>query len=296
MLIALLMEARELRRSWSGLEVALIDTRAGVVRTLPSRDHRLVCHVGRPARATCRTDNRTHHRLQSRGDLDLIPAGIPGIWEDGESSTVLLIGISPELLAAAAARAGLLTEAGPGPGPGPGQDQEPIELSPQLQLRNPRLEHLAWAFEAELHAEDAGDPLYGESLGMAIAAHLVRRYRASASCARELEGGLSPRQLKRVVEHIEAHVDRRLALAELAAVAGVSASHFKALFKRSTGLPVHQYVVRRRVERARLLLQEKAATIADVAAQTGFANQSHLARWMRRVAGVTPTDVLRADR
>ena len=273
-----------LHRSWSGLEVALIATRAGVTRTLPSRDHRLVCHVGRPARATCRTDNRTHHRLQSPGDLDLIPAGIPGSWEDGEASTVLLLGISPELLAAAAVRAGLPAEAGP------------IELVPQLQLRDPRLEHLAWAFEAELRSEDAGDPLYGESLGMAIAAHLVRRYRASAGCAREPEGGLSPRQLKRVVEHIEAHVDGRLALAELAAVAGVSASHFKALFKRSTGLPVHQYVVRRRVERARLLLQEKAATIADVAAQTGFANQSHLARWMRRVAGVTPTDVLRADR
>jgi AraC family transcriptional regulator len=130
---------------------------------------------------------------------------------------------------------------------------------------------------------------------MAIAAHLVRRYRTRADAAREPEGGLSPRQLKRVVEHIEAHVDRRLALAELAAVAGVSGSHFKALFKRSIGLPVHQYVIRRRVERARLLLQERTATIADVAAQTGFANQSHLARWMRRVAGVTPTDVLRAD-
>jgi len=261
--------------------VALIATRAGVTRTLPSRDHRLVFHVGRPVRATCRTDNRTHHRLQSRGDLDLIPAGIPGIWEHDEDSTVLLIDVSPELLAAAAARAGL---------------PEPIELEPQLQLRDPQLEHLAWAFEAELQSGSLGDPLYGDSLGMAIAAHLVRRYRLSATAAREPDGGLSPRQLKRVVEHIEAHVDRRLALAELAQVAGVSASHFKALFKRSTGLPVHQFVVRRRVERARLLLQERTTTIADVAAQTGFANQSHLARWMRRVAGVTPTDVLRADR
>ncbi len=272
----------ELRRTWSGLEVALIATRPGVMRTLPSRDHRLVCHVGHPLRTTCRTDNRTHHRLQSRGDLDLIPAGIPGAWEDDEASTVLLIGVSPELLAAAVARAGL--------------PEEPIELVPQLQLRDPKLEHLAWAFEAELRSGDPGDPLYGDSLGMAIAAHLVRRYRTTAGAAREPEGGLSPRQLKRVVEHIEAHVDRRLVLAELAQVAGVSGSHFKALFKRSTGLPVHQYVVRRRVERARLLLQDRAATVADVAAQTGFANQSHLARWMRRVAGVTPTDVLRADR
>jgi len=131
---------------------------------------------------------------------------------------------------------------------------------------------------------------------MAIAAHLVQRYRTCAPAPRAPDGGLSPRQLRRVVEHIEAHVDRRLALAELAAVAGASPSHFKALFKRSTGLPVHQYVIRRRVERARLLLQETTTSIADVAAQTGFANQSHLARWMRRVAGVTPTGVQRAGR
>jgi AraC family transcriptional regulator len=182
-----------------------------------------------------------------------------------EARAVLLIGIAPELLAAATARAGL---------------EVPLTLAPQLQLRDPRLEHLAWAFEAELRAEPSGDPLYGESLGLAIAAHLVRRYRvgataeAAADARREPAAGLSPRQLRRVIEHIEAHVDGRLALAELAAVAGVSASHFKALFKRSTGLPVHQYVIRRRVERARLLLQERATTIADVAAQTGFANQS----------------------
>ena len=151
---------------------------------------------------------------------------------------------------------------------------------------------------------------------MAIAAHLLRQYRVvtgselgaggghgaheadATHAARPAtpENGLSPRALKRVTEHIEAHVNQRLALAELAKVAGVSASHFKALFKRSTGLPVHQYVIRRRVERARLLLLEQPITIADVAAQTGFANQSHLARWMRRVAGVTPTDVLRRDR
>jgi AraC family transcriptional regulator len=248
---------------------------------LPSGDHRLVCHAGRPVRATCRYDNRTHHRLLSRGDIDVVPAGIPGLWQDDQASTMLLISMAPWLLAEAAAREGL----------GP----DPIELSPQFQLRDPQLEHLAWALEGELRAGAPGGALYGESLGMAIAAHLVRSYGARAS-APPTPGGLSPRQLRRVTAHIEEHVDGRLRLAELAAVAGVSASHFKALFKRSTGLPVHQYVVRRRVERARALLLERPTSIADVAVQTGFANQSHLARWMRRVAGVTPTDVLRAAR
>lgn len=203
---------------------------------------------------------------------------MPSEWADDRASTILLISVAPALLAAAAARTGLAGE--------------PLDLALHFPLRDPKLEHLAWAFEAELRSEPPGesiDPLYGDSLAMAMAAHLLRQYRASATRGAATDGGLLPRQLKRVTEHIEAHVDRRLALAELAAVAGVSASHFKSLFKRSTGLPVHQYVIRRRVERARLLLLEPSASIADVAAQTGFANQSHLARWMRRVAGVTPT-------
>ena len=62
---------------------------------------------------------------------------------------------------------------------------------------------------------------------------------------------------------------------ELAAIAGVSPSHFKTLFKQSVGMPVHQYVIRRRVEYA-------------VELQAGFANQSHLARCMRATLGVTP--------
>jgi AraC family transcriptional regulator len=160
-------------------------------------------------------------------------------------------------------------------------------------LRDGRLEHIAWALEAELTAEVPGDALYGESLGMALAVHLVRRYRTSSGALFEPTHGLSRPQLARVVEYIEANLGGRLLLAELAAVAGVSASHFKTQFKRSTGVPVHQYVVRRRVERARLLLARDGHDISDVAVRTGFADASHLARWMRRVLGVTPALVRR---
>jgi len=71
-------------------------------------------------------------------------------------------------------------------------------------------------------------------------------------------------------------------------VAGVSPSHFKTLFKRSVGMPVHQYVIRTRVDYATELLQRGEGPLADIALQAGFANQSHLARCMRRIAGVTP--------
>ena len=267
------------RRSWNGLEVALFDTPAGATHARASRSHRLAVHVGRPVRAVCKCDGRTHRRLQSRGDIDLVPAGLPGVWEDDRATRILRVSVSPALLGAAAAGLGL--------------DADRVALGPRFQLRDPRLEHLAWALEAELAEGAAGDALYVESLAMALAAHLVRRYRTDPRAVAEPAHGLSRPQLGRVTEYVEAHLDGRLTLAELAGVAGLGASHFKTLFKRSTGLPVHQFVVQRRVERARLLLLEGASTLPDVAARAGFADQSHLARWMRRVLGVTPTALLK---
>ena len=73
-------------------------------------------------------------------------------------------------------------------------------------------------------------------------------------------------------------------------------SHFKALFRQSLGLPVHQYVVRRRVDRARALLLEGQLPLCQIALESGFAHQSHMARWMRRLLAVTPTDVVRSRR
>jgi AraC family transcriptional regulator len=91
-------------------------------------------------------------------------------------------------------------------------------------------------------------------------------------------------------------LDQNLPLARLAGVADVSATHLKTLFRRSMGLPVHEYVVQRRVERAKALLVRGALPASQVALEAGFAHQSHMARWMRRVLGVTPTAVVRRSR
>ena len=72
-------------------------------------------------------------------------------------------------------------------------------------------------------------------------------------------------------------------------------SHFKPLFKASTRLAPHQFVIRRRVERARALLLDGSLPMAQVALDAGFAHQSHMARAMRRVLGITP-GALRRER
>lgn len=106
--------------------------------------------------------------------------------------------------------------------------------------------------------------------------------------------GLPPRRLLRVLERI--HDCRRgaPALAELATLAQMSPSHFKVLFKRSVGLPVHQYVIRARVAYALRLLVASDAPLSSVALEAGFANQSHMALWMRRTTGLTPRALRRA--
>jgi AraC family transcriptional regulator len=100
--------------------------------------------------------------------------------------------------------------------------------------------------------------------------------------------GLDGRRLKQILSFIEDQLAENLSLAQIADAAGLSASRLKVLFRASTGLPVHQYVIQRRVERAKDLLRKDHLSVADVAAATGFAHQSHLARHMRRTMGLAP--------
>jgi AraC family transcriptional regulator len=94
-----------------------------------------------------------------------------------------------------------------------------------------------------------------------------------------------------VIEYIEAHLDQRLTLTELAALADLSVPHFKVLFRATLGVPVHRYVVQRRVERAKTLLLRGRLNASQIALETGFAHQSHMAHWMGRLLGVTPREL-----
>jgi AraC family transcriptional regulator len=99
---------------------------------------------------------------------------------------------------------------------------------------------------------------------------------------------LSDRRLRQVFAYIEDNLAENISLGDLAAVVGLSVSHFNVLFREAVGLSPHQYLIRRRVERAKNLLGEGKLTISQIATETGFTHQSHLARHMHRVLGVTP--------
>ncbi len=99
--------------------------------------------------------------------------------------------------------------------------------------------------------------------------------------------------MNRVITHIEENIGEGLTLSSLAAVACVSRFHFARMFRRSTGYSPRAYVVRRRVERARLQLAQGYQQLSDLAAELGFCDQSHFTRIFRRMTGFTPREYAR---
>jgi AraC family transcriptional regulator len=255
-----------------GVRVDLRTQPLGVVELAALPDHLLKIHTGGPVHGICGLGRRFLYR---RGDLDIVPAGSAAVWEGEEASTSLYLRLPPALLRKAAQESGL----------GP----ERAGLEPWYQFRNTQIEHVAWALETECRAGFPNGGLYIDSLGMALALQLL----GGPHTPRAILRGLSGRQLQRVTDYIEANLGEDLSLVRLAELAGFSVSHFKMLFKRSTGLPVHEYVIQRRVEHAHALLARGKLPASQVAQEAGFAHQSHMARCMRRVLGVTPTAVVR---
>ncbi|WP_304170955.1 helix-turn-helix domain-containing protein [Phenylobacterium aquaticum] len=259
-------------RAWDGFEVALNRTDAGKHTPTISPLVRMALHVGPAVRADCCVDDVSRSGWQSPGDYDLVPPGVQGQWEDATEALVMSFRFSPELMARAAE----------------GLDARPGALTPQMRARDPQVELIGQALRAELEAAHAAPRLYGESLGLALAARLAAR---AAHRPPPRLSALTPRQLRAVTERIEAHLDEDLSLTELAATAGVSVSHFTVMFRRAVGQSAHRYLMERRVLRAQALLARGGRTIAQAAGETGFAHQSHLARCMRRMLGVTPAQL-----
>lgn len=138
-------------------------------------------------------------------------------------------------------------------------------------------------------APKSGRRLATESLANVLAVHLIRQALAPRRLAAGPDGVLPRGRLGAVVEYIEEHLDASPTLEQMAAVAHLSPYHFARQFKAATGLPPHEYVITRRVERGKQLLQGGAdISLAEVAAQAGFSDQSQFSRHFKRLLGITP--------
>jgi AraC family transcriptional regulator len=213
-----------------------------------------------------------------------LPAGSPARVRSSGCKDELHLFLEPGLVSRVAAEA---------------FDLDPARLTvPPLDgLELPHLRSTMAEVGAELASSGPGGPLAAESLANVLAVHLLRHLSAPRRLEHGRDGALPRGRLRVVVEYIEEHLDGCPTLAEMAAVVGLNPYHFARQFKAATGLPPHQYVIARRVERARQLLHAGTGlSLAEVAAQAGFSDQSRFSHHFKGVVGVTPGQFRRSAR
>ena len=164
-----------------------------------------------------------------------------------------------------------------------------VELIAQWGVQDPQIEYILRALEADLEARLPGGRLFGESLLCALAVRLQRSYAVTPPRSAKPGNGLPRARLNRVIEYIEANLDQEITLTALAQTAGMSTHYFCEMFKQSVHISPHQYVLRRKIERARKLLSDPGVTVLEAAVRSGFSDQSHFTKIFRRIVGVTPS-------
>jgi AraC family transcriptional regulator len=261
---------------WKGLQAVRLENpgdESGAVITRST--HVLGLIVRPPEKMELRYEGVKRDMPPPAGSISVVPAGssVQSSWQGRRDW--LFIYLEPSLVTRVAAE---LFE----------MDPSRTVVPPLDGLNVPELRSAMLAVDTELRAGGVGGPLMAESLANVLAVHLIRH----TTGARRLptsDGVLPRRKLRTVIEYIMENLEGSPTLERMAAVVHLIPYHFARQFKASTGLPPHQYVITRRVERAQHLLRADGGLgLAEVALRVGFSDQSRFSLHFKRIVGLTP--------
>ncbi|MBW4465194.1 MAG: helix-turn-helix transcriptional regulator, partial [Pegethrix bostrychoides GSE-TBD4-15B] len=158
-------------------------------------------------------------------------------------------------------------------------DPARIEILPHFPQPDPFIYQTGLLLKSAIETQSRLNQLYGESLALALAAHLLQHYAGEKTSQKLLQPLVQPAsKLSEAIEYIRSHCDQNLSLSELANQAQMSLHYFARSFKQTVGISPHQYLIRCRIERAKALLRQNELSIGEIAQCTGFTDQSHLSR------------------
>lgn len=167
---------------------------------------------------------------------------------------------------------------------------------PMLYFQDPRLRSTLAKIQSALQAPGDADAIYIETLVL-LAALEIHKLQANATDGRVLDSGrLSPSQERQVRDYIMQNLERNISLGELAGLVHLSRFHFTRAFKKTVGLPPHQYLIHCRVERAKTMLSQGDVPIQVLAKSLGFSSSSQFSELFRKATGRTPSQFRRAHR
>jgi AraC family transcriptional regulator len=266
---------------WAGLSFGWFDARDGArSRAVHVEQPMLALLESGRAQATFSAGGRSQELDLSAGAMGLFTPEQPShdSWWRCRDARRIIVDIDLARIAPQAADAGLFWR----------------HLKPGLEIHDPELAALLRAMADEVAAGCPLGTLYAESLSLGLVLRLWQQH-TQGSPERE-RGRLGAAPLARVEALIEAGLGSPITLAAMAGAAGFSKAQFVRLFRNTLGCSPHAYVLARRVERARVLVERTALPLAQVAADVGFSGQSHLNLAFGRRLGTTPGRLRREAR
>ena len=262
---------------WHSLHAAFFEEAPFRAKEKPVGHPHLIYLVNRPTQMSRRIEGGPRNKqLMNPRSLCLTPARVTAHWQHSGHPEILQIYLHNSLYESAVSELF-------------GCDGSKEEIAPRFAIFDPLLEQLVMAIAAALRDRISNDSLYIDTIAQMMAVHLARNHSSRTRLRRAgLIPTLSGRKMRRAIEYIEDRLDSDLSIEKMAAEAEISPVYFARAFKAAIGQSPHQYVLMRRVERAKELLRDTGIPVADVALSVGFSSQSHLSHWFVRFVGISP--------
>lgn len=262
---------------WRSLHAAILQEAPFQATEAPVGHPSLIYHLTRPTEVSRKIEGQAPERaLIGPRRICLTPGNATATWAHSGQPEILQVYLRRSLYESAVAE---LYNC----------DMAAAELVPRFAMTDPLLEQLAITITAALRDGRAEDGLYIDTVAQMVAVHLARMHSVQSRPARTagvktVPGG----KIRRLLEYIEENLDSDLSLAAMGAEVDISPLYLAHAFKSAVGQAPHQYVLGRRIERAKELLRNTDLPVVDVALSAGFSSQSHLSHWFVRQVGVSP--------
>jgi AraC family transcriptional regulator len=262
---------------WRSLYAAILEEAPFHATETAIHNPSFIYHLTRPTEVTRKIAGAAQERaLIGPRRICLTPGNITAQWQHRGHPEILQVYLRQSIYETAIAEMY-------------GCDPATAEIMPRFAMMDPLLEQLAIAITTSLREGTAEDGLYIDTLSQMIAAHLARHHSSRSRPLRvPTPQRISGWKMRRLIEYIEENLGGDLTLEAMAAEVNVSPLYLARAFKAAVGQSPHQYVLRRRLERAKELLRGTDTPIVEVALSAGFSSQSHLSNWFLRQVGVSP--------
>ncbi|XGV94717.1 MAG: helix-turn-helix domain-containing protein [Leptolyngbya sp. BL-A-14] len=238
--------------------------------------HSLLIHLSEGStRQVNRFDGDEYDGPVPKGSIFLAPAGIPAFWSWETTDQGVGFVFESTLLQQRVSDMDCL-------------NPDQVELRSIPIVPDPQLEAIACRFKHEMEAPAIASSLYMDSLANFLIVHLLRTYCIFQPKIQSYADGLSKQKLQSAIAYIHDHLADDISLSAIATCLGISQYYFCRLFKQSTGMAPHQYLLQQRIKRAKELLACRHLSLVEVASLVGFSNQSHFTTQFRKLTGTTP--------